>query len=37
VALNVSSPITGQTYPMSCTGNRVVTCTGGTNAVIYLY
>ncbi len=37
VALNVYSPVTGQTYLMSCVGSHVVTCTGGTDAVVYLY
>jgi hypothetical protein len=31
------SPVTGKTYEMTCTGQRVVTCTGGDNAVVYLY
>jgi hypothetical protein len=31
------SPVTGKTYEMRCTGQRVVTCTGGDNAVVYLY
>ena len=37
ISLNVYSPVTGETYPMWCVGTRVVTCTGGTNAVVYLY
>jgi hypothetical protein len=31
------SPVTGRTYEMTCTGQAVVTCTGGDNAVVYLY
>ena len=31
------SPVTGKTYEMTCTGQRVVTCTGGDNAIVYLY
>ena len=37
VTVNAYSPVTQQTYLMSCSGNRVVTCIGGNNAVIYLY
>ncbi|MFE3443700.1 protein kinase [Nocardia sp. NPDC059180] len=33
-----ASPITGQTYTMTCSEqNRLVTCTGGNNAVVYVY
>lgn len=31
------SPVTGKSYLMTCRGTRVVTCTGGDNAVVYLY
>lgn len=31
------SPVTGRTYTMSCSGGDVVTCTGGNNAVVYIY
>ncbi|BBY62186.1 hypothetical protein [Mycolicibacterium helvum] len=31
------SPVTGQAYLMTCSGQRVVTCSGGNNAVVYLY
>ena len=31
------SPVTGQSYLMTCTGQRVVTCSGGDNALVYLY
>jgi hypothetical protein len=37
VAVDAYSPVTGQDYWMSCSGSGVVTCTGGDNAVIYLY
>jgi hypothetical protein len=37
VTLSVLSPITNQMYMMRCTGNHVVTCSGGTDAVVYLY
>ncbi|GAB3704643.1 hypothetical protein [Mariniluteicoccus flavus] len=36
VDLSARSPVTRQTYPMVCTGDAVVTCTGGTNAVVHL-
>ncbi|EUA28093.1 hypothetical protein I550_4315 [Mycobacterium intracellulare 1956] len=35
--LTVISPVTSQSYPMTCIGNHVVMCTGGTDAVVYLY
>lgn len=32
------SPVTGRSYPMTCTSSgKVVTCTGGDNAVVYVY
>ncbi|MFN3601694.1 MAG: serine/threonine protein kinase [Dietzia sp.] len=31
------SPVTGRNYTMSCSGGSVVTCTGGNNAVVYIY
>lgn len=37
VLIEARSPVTGQTYGMTCTGRRVVTCTGGTSAVVYIY
>ncbi|WP_079927207.1 hypothetical protein [Mycobacterium sp. AT1] len=37
VVVNAYSPITGETYRMTCTGSGVVTCKGGDNAVVYLY
>ena len=37
VTVYASSPVTGWTYSMSCTGSRVVTCTGGNDAIVYLY
>jgi hypothetical protein len=30
-------PLTKATCRMPCTGNRVVTCKGGNNAVVCLY
>lgn len=35
--VNAFSPATSQTYTMTCSGAAVVTCTGGNNAVVYLY
>ncbi|MFI6222772.1 serine/threonine protein kinase [Nocardia salmonicida] len=35
--LNAFSPVTSQTYTVTCSGTEVVTCTGGNNAVVYLY
>ena len=35
--LEVWSPVTSRTYVMTCTGTQPVTCTGGNNAVVYLY
>jgi hypothetical protein len=37
VTVNVFSPVTSQSYVITCTGNHVVICTGGNNAVVYLY
>lgn len=37
VAIQAVSPVTRTTYAMSCTGSRIVRCTGGNNAVVYLY
>lgn len=37
VSIDADSPVTGQRYSMACGGMRVVTCTGGTNAVVYVY
>lgn len=37
VSVAATSPVTGQTYRMTCTGGAVVECTGGNNAVVYLY
>jgi Glucodextranase, domain B len=34
-ALDVRSPVTGQTYRMYCTGGTVHVCTGGNNASVY--
>ncbi len=35
--IDAYSPVTGTTYTMSCSGGPVVTCTGGNNAVVYIY
>src|SRR5690606_41222725 len=33
-----ASPVTGRTYTMNCSEqDRLVTCTGGDNAVVYVY
>ncbi|MEV0435524.1 protein kinase [Nocardia sp. NPDC050413] len=33
-----TSPVTGRTYTMTCTpAGKLVTCTGGENAVVYVY
>lgn len=37
VNLEVRSPVTGDDYTMRCTGSTVTVCTGGNNAVVYLY
>jgi hypothetical protein len=37
VSVDAYSPVTGRTYTMNCSGNTVVTCTGGNDAVVYLY
>ena len=37
ITLNVTSPVTNQSYVMTCTGSQVVTCTGANDAVVYLY
>lgn len=37
VSVDAYSPVTGRTYTMTCSGNTVVTCTGGNDAVVYLY
>ena len=37
VIINAYSPVTKETYRMTCTGTRVATCKGGNNAVVYLY
>jgi serine/threonine-protein kinase len=36
--IEATSPVTGRAYTMSCTpSGRLVTCTGGDNALVYLY
>lgn len=37
VSLRVRSPVTRKNYTMRCTGSSVTVCTGGNNAVVYLY
>ncbi|WP_138998929.1 serine/threonine protein kinase [Rhodococcus zopfii] len=37
VSIDAYSPVTGRTYTMTCSGSAVVTCTGGNDAVVYLY
>ena len=37
ITLAVYSPITNKWYDMRCSGDRPVRCTGGNDAVIYLY
>lgn len=33
-----TSPVTGRTYTMTCAPEgKLVTCTGGENAVVYVY
>lgn len=36
VTVDVLSTVTNQTYAMTCTGDRLVTCSGGDNAVVHL-
>lgn len=36
VIIPAYSPVTRETYDMTCSGDRLVTCTGGNNAVVYL-
>lgn len=37
--VTATSPVTGQSYTMSCSNdvNNLVTCTGGNNATVYMY
>ncbi|WP_238558953.1 serine/threonine protein kinase [Rhodococcus rhodnii] len=37
VTVSATSPVTGTTYPMACSGSTLVRCTGGDNAVVYVY
>lgn len=37
LSVSAFSPVTGKSYLMTCRGSRVVTCSGGDNAVVYLY
>jgi hypothetical protein len=34
--VRASSPVTGETYTMSCSGGVPVVCTGGNNAAVYI-
>ena len=38
-AFEVTSPVTNQTYTMDCStdARNLITCTGGDNAVVYMY
>lgn len=36
VIIPAYSPVTRETYDMTCSGQQLVTCTGGNNAVVYL-
>lgn len=35
--LQVFSPVTQQTYAMTCAYEQVLTCRGGNDAVVYVY
>ncbi|WBT09868.1 hypothetical protein PAB09_06165 [Corynebacterium sp. SCR221107] len=37
--VTATSPVTGQSYTMSCSNdaNNLITCTGGNNATVYMY
>jgi hypothetical protein len=37
VTIEAVSPATKLSYTMSCTGDQVVRCAGGNNAVVYIY
>jgi hypothetical protein len=37
VTVTASSPATGKTYTMHCTGESPISCTGGTNALVEFY
>ena len=37
VTVTASSPATGETYTMQCSGRSPVSCTGGTNAFVVFY
>ncbi|WP_370891363.1 hypothetical protein [Janibacter sp. GXQ6167] len=37
ITVRAKSPATGKVYRMSCSGAAVTRCTGGNNAVVYLY
>ena len=35
--VTATSPVTGKSYPMTCSGDQPVTCKGGNGAVVYLF
>ena len=35
--VTAASPVTGKSYTMTCTGGSVVRCTGGNDAVVYIW
>ena len=35
--VTASSPVTGDSYQMQCTGGSPVSCSGGTNALVEFY
>lgn len=37
VTVTASSPVTGETYTLQCSGQSPVSCTGGTNALVVFY
>lgn len=36
VTVQANSPVTGKTYSMNCVDGRLVTCSGGKNATVYI-
>jgi hypothetical protein len=37
VSITAHSPVTNKDYTMQCSGSQPVTCSGGNDAVVYLY
>lgn len=37
MVVNAYSPVTGKVYSMNCSGGPPVTCSGGNDAVVYIY